>query len=1112
MITFESSICFDGINIQLSKKQRRIFQKKSIPLSIENWFSDGNIEVRRGLVALTDLLQDEENISKDHIVIPFETAANFTESEANALNLPETIPFQLRIWSKGTLLDNSYDIQCEFLDNGEYVFLDSRTGCIQNQGRIQYRIPSPMFEVIELIKFFPEEKDKKLETISKISEILQLDTSHGDKFEPEDALANIKLRHVSGFSSSIKGSLDNPELTPVLFSKHLIEGKRDNDEILDEIQQILTPEQAEYFTSDFLKDVTNRTYVLNTGEYVYIDPSIREILEAFRKIAISDSETKRNFIKSPRAMLRNHIPDDENLNELLNSAFVETNQFSERVIEINQWVTPDLPFLVTERNDWGTDVLIFEQVGSNTPIIIPKDKLGEVHSGLKIAHEAGESTINCDGRQIPVNKEIIGQIENHLPQRPENGKDIKKIPEDETVKRPFVVKTLDNFEAINYSKKKTTPNFQLSNEAPRTLLSSTRLLDHQTQGLEWLIAAYNKGYPGVLIADDMGLGKTLQALVFLALYQQQTGVQSKKPSLIVAPTGLLKNWLKEVTTHLGDGGLGNIQGVYGSEIKKLRTNSGRDIDSGSPSLNINKLSKADVVLTTYESLRDYQISFAQVDFGVVVFDEIQKTKNPKSLLSRSAATLNGSFQIGLSGTPVENSLADLWTIMDVLAPGLLDFDLKEFLNLFSGDPEDPEVTLGLERLHRQLLAPNDGEIAPILRRMKKEVFKNKGPDGKPMPKKFIKPAEETLQTMPSDQAIKYSSVSNKVQSGKIKMIEALQSFKKISLSSKNTDLWLDDFDRTINDSARLKESFRILDEIYLKKEKVLIFIESRAVQPLMATIIKERYKLKKLPLIINGAISGDARQKNVDDFQSGEKDEFNAIIISPKAGGVGLTLTAANHVIHIERWWNPAVEDQCNDRAYRIGATKDVHIYTPVARHPQLKEKSFDLVLDKILQRKRALANSLFVPTELKAEDFSIMFGQNDKTTKFQPISLEESYELETGEDFENYVAASLQNAGFKIRMTPRSHDGGCDLIAEINDKNIICQIKQVRSKKTLSHGVDEIISAKSRFSKANMMCLITNSLRITSSQRKLAREKSVILILGESIEEIGNTLYRDIS
>ena len=111
MITFESSICFDGINIQLSKKQRRIFQKKSIPLSIENWFSDGNIEVRRGLVALTDLLQDEENISKDHIVIPFETAANFTESEANALNLPETIPFQLRIWSKGTLLDNSYDIQ-----------------------------------------------------------------------------------------------------------------------------------------------------------------------------------------------------------------------------------------------------------------------------------------------------------------------------------------------------------------------------------------------------------------------------------------------------------------------------------------------------------------------------------------------------------------------------------------------------------------------------------------------------------------------------------------------------------------------------------------------------------------------------------------------------------------------------------------------------------------------------------------------------------------------------------------------------------------------------------------------------------------------------------------
>ena len=1111
MIAFESYASHDGVNLQLSKKKRQFFRKNSIPLKIENWISDGDIDVRRGLVALADILQDEDDLTKDFITLPFETVANFTEAEANALNLPKAIPYQLRIWSTGTLLDNTYVIQCEFVNNGKYIFLDNRVGCIQEQGAIHYRIPSPMFDVIELIKYFPDKKNEKLEAISKISEILQLDASSEDNFDPENSLANIRLRHASGFSASIKGNLDDPELAPVLFSKHVIQSGEDSDKVLDEIQQILTPAQAESFTNDFLKNETNSTYVLNTGEYVYIDPSISEILNAFRKIVHADKETKRNFIKSPRATLTTHLPQDDGLSELLNSAFVETNQFSDRVIEINNWEAPDLPFLVTERNDWGTDVLIFEQLGSNAPIIIPKDKLEATYNKLKQAHQSGESSINCNGNEISVNKEIIEQVQNHLPDRPQYTQDNTERSEDEPcVQGPFVIKTLDNFEAINYAKKQRPPSFLLSNETPRNLLPKTRLLEHQSQGLSWLIAAYNRGYPGVLIADDMGLGKTLQALVFLALYQQQTGPSGRKPCLIVAPTGLLRNWLNEVALHLGDGGLGNIQGVYGGEIRRLRTSSGKDIDTGAPLLNIEKIGRADVILTTYESLRDYQISFAQIDFGVVIFDEIQKAKNPKSLLSRSAATLNGRFQIGLSGTPVENSLADLWTIMDVLAPGLLDFDLKEFLDLFSGDPEETEVRKGLERLQKQLLFPDNGSIAPILRRMKNEVFKSKGPDGKPMPKKFIKPAEDTLELMSSEQSVSYSTVSNSVQSKKIKMIQALQSFKKISLSSRNPDLWLEDVEGTIRNSGRLKESFRILDEIHKKKEKALIFIESRAIQPLIATIIKEKYKLKKLPLIINGAISGDARQKAVDEFQCGELNEFNAIIISPKAGGVGLTLTAANHVIHIERWWNPAVEDQCNDRAYRIGATKDVHIYTPVAKHPQLQDKSFDIVLDKILQRKRSLANSLFVPTELTAGDFSEMFDVDERKSIFQPISLQESYELESGEDFENYVAGSLSNAGFKIRKTPRSHDGGCDLIAEMHNKNIICQVKQVRSPKTLSHGVEEIVAAKCRYPAANTLCLITNSKKVTGAQRTTAKKEGVILILGGSIQDIGLVLRNE--
>ena len=187
-----------------------------------------------------------------------------------------------------------------------------------------------------------------------------------------------------------------------------------------------------------------------------------------------------------------------------------------------------------------------------------------------------------------------------------------------------------------------------------------------------MIEAYNEGLPGVLNADDMGLGKTLQALVFLALYRQQSLSNKKLPCLIVAPTGLLYNWLAEISLHLDESGLGLVLKAFGKDLKDPKRGvSGTDIDRGIPLLDTKKMSQVDIVLTTYESLRDYHHSIARVKFGVAVFDEIQKVKNPRALMTRAAKAINSKFQIGLSGTPVENSLADLWTIFDVLSPGLL---------------------------------------------------------------------------------------------------------------------------------------------------------------------------------------------------------------------------------------------------------------------------------------------------------------------------------------------------------------------------------------------------------------------------------------------------------
>lgn len=164
-----------------------------------------------------------------------------------------------------------------------------------------------------------------------------------------------------------------------------------------------------------------------------------------------------------------------------------------------------------------------------------------------------------------------------------------------------------------------------------------------------------------------------------------------------------------------------------------------------------------------------------------------------------------------------------------------------------------------------------------------------------------------------------------------------------------------------------------LDAIYSQKEKVLVFLESRNHQEPFAELLRKRYNLSRLPKILNGQTPAASRQKYVQEFQA-ERNEFDVMILSPKAAGVGLTLTAANHVIHLSRWWNPAVEDQCTDRVYRLGQDKDVHVYYPLAIHsqPHLSEFSFDLKLHQLLERKRILSRDVLMPPQTGQEEVEL--------------------------------------------------------------------------------------------------------------------------------------------
>ena len=249
----------------------------------------------------------------------------------------------------------------------------------------------------------------------------------------------------------------------------------------------------------------------------------------------------------------------------------------------------------------------------------------------------------------------------------------------------------------------------------------------------------------------------------------------------------------------------------------------------------------------------------------------------------------------------------------------------------------------------------------MLRRMKEDHLK-----GLPEMREVVIKAE-----MPQQQAQVYSDIINKAQAGAFKRAPmlAIQRMKAVSIAPDFSEA-IDD-EKFIASSAKMLVLGKILDEIKAKQEKVLIFLASREVQNKLIPLLQRRYNLASPPPLINGTMSGPARQAKVDNFQALPAG-FVMMIIAPQAGGTGLTITAANNVIHLERWWNPAVEDQCSGRVHRIGQQKNVNVYLPLAVHP--KFETFDEILHGLLSNKRERSRQVIVPVSFNAQDRQQLF------------------------------------------------------------------------------------------------------------------------------------------
>ena len=445
---------------------------------------------------------------------------------------------------------------------------------------------------------------------------------------------------------------------------------------------------------------------------------------------------------------------------------------------------------------------------------------------------------------------------------------------------------------------------------PSTLRAELR--DYQLEGYHWLARLSHWGVGGCL-ADDMGLGKTLQSLAII-LQQATSG-----PSLVVAPTSVSTNWLSEVARFTPTL---NIVQLTGKNRKQT----------------IKQLGKFDILITTYTLLQQEIEPLSRISWRTIVLDEAQAIKNAATKRSQAAMSLQGSFKLITTGTPIENHLGELWNLFQFINPGLLGSH-KQFNERFAIPIErynNREARLRLKKL-----------IQPfILRRIKSQVLEELPPR-----------TEVTLEVALSHEelhfyeALRQSALDQLEQTSdnRGRHLQVLTEIMKLRQACCNPRLISRD---SAIPSSKLSMFSSLVEELIAGRHKILVFSQFIGHLDILREYLDGRHTYQYL----DGSTSAKHRKERIDAFQAGEGDLF---LISLKAGGLGLNLTAADYVIHMDPWWNPAVEDQASDRAHRIGQTRPVTIYRLVCKHT-IEEK-----IVQLHQEKRDLADSLLEGTDM---------------------------------------------------------------------------------------------------------------------------------------------------
>lgn len=983
---------------------------------------------------------------RDSIVeIEIEDILTLDEIDKKLLGLPSDYPFVIFIEADGILSQGSFKFKYGFFDfvpNGNRLFFDREGAILKNSGT-QYLLSLNQFKVLEAIEAFnslPESSRTFHHNLTCFADIKSL----------SDDIATM----LDSFLQSQNVLHPEKIKIDVAFENEILELKPKIDNLKQE-----SLEKA-FDLSPTIKPIYNVADENGGTTRVIIDEVQKEELTRLkRNRKISNHELIEDIVENPE----NYFDDN----------IIDLAYFSQRVREIGIYKPKFYPFVCPYKSEWIPGFVIKDKLNGDKKIHFKTPiELAEFETERNIAIKEGKTHFTYKNEQVSV--EDADKIVSIAAKQFANPKE--PVVKESSTNSDEVLIIKENADLLEYIENNRNPEslkhsfFNIGN-----LAHPIELKEHQIEGVAWLQSLFRENLNGCLLADDMGLGKTLQLLYFIEWHAQN--INDNKPYLIVAPVSLLENWESEYKRFFNPTNL-ELRFLYGA------TGIGRDFSRSV----VSELQRKQLILTNYESLRSYQMNLCAVDYSIVVLDEAQKIKTPGTLVTNVSKALKADFKIAMTGTPVENTLVDLWCIMDFSVPGLLG-NAKDFAKNYQKplSNEDTDIHALGEQLRSQI-----GVF--IKRRLKQDVAKD-------LPKKNLK---VLTRTMPEIQANRYFVEIELAKNDNLdgvnrrnQILKSLWAIRDISDHPYLVDNQINMFNSSelISSSAKLQILIEVLYEIQSKSEKAIIFADRKETQKMLQKVIYETFKISP-PSIINGdtpsskqkeSSSKLSRQQTIDRFQN--EDGFNVIIMSQLAAGVGLNVVGANHVIHYTRHWNPAKEEQATDRAYRIGQTRDVTVYYPMAVFPESfqnekgeRQKSFDEILDVLLSRKKSLASSTLFPTEQSEvrpdEIFDDVFGNIENQSNNKPLLFNEIEKLNP-RLFEAYVASLYTKQGFQVYLTPFTNDKGADVVALSPKGNYLIQAKQSQS--TISNdAIQEIVTSKkyyeNHFSEKFNLVVLTNN------------------------------------